>query len=316
MTDSRSLVLWAALALLPGAFANAQVQKEHGSLPASLQSFLSLDYANDGQSVDATVGERIELTLGMVGGPSYGDPQISSPAIRLDATARHINPGGLINPGGPTFIYMFEAVTEGEAQVKVPLNGALDPETGKVRTLSTFSVRIRVGPATGNSRRQGSSLRLDQENSPPWNGAWTTLDYLDGPGIPPKWGVRVLSQTFVPRLPRLTAIEVELAAAKPGQSTGEVDMTLMTKHQVLAQVWKAVPVAECGHVLFALPNGGVPVSPGQLYSIELTGIGAVFGWKYVVGGYAKGAALLQGKPLLQNSRSTFLFRTFGELRHR
>lgn len=315
MRNSPWLMLLAVLTLLPGVCSNAQMRNEHGSSPASPQSFLSLDYANNGQSVDATVGERIELTLGMVGGPSYGDPQISSPAVRLDATARHINPGGLINPGGPTFIYMFEAVTEGEAQVKVPLNGALDPETGKVRTLSTFSVRIRVGPATGNSRRQGSPLRLDQENSPPWNGAWTTLDYLDGPGIPPKWGVRVLSQTFVPRLPRLTAIEVELAAAKPGQSTGDVEMTLI-RHQMLAQVWKAVPVADCGHVLFPLPNGGVTVAPGQVYTIRLTGIGGVFGWKYVVGGYAKGAALLEGKPLLQDSRSTFLFRTFGELRHR
>jgi hypothetical protein len=134
---------------------------------------------------------------------------------------------------------MFEAVAEGEAQVKVPLNGALDPKTGKVKTLRTFSMTIRVGPARGNSRRQGSPLRLDQANSPPWSGAWITLDYLDGPGIPlPKWGFRVLSQTFVPRLAKLTSMEVQLAAAKPGQSTGEVGMLLMTKHQVLADVWK------------------------------------------------------------------------------
>jgi len=212
---------------------------------------------------------------------------------------------------------MFEAVAEGEAQVKVPLNGALDPKTGKVKTLRTFSMTIRVGPARGNSRRQGSPLRLDQANSQAWSGAWTTLDYLDGPGIPlPERGFRVLSQTFVPRLARLTAIEVQLAAAKPGQSTGEVDMKLMTKHQVIANVWKTVEVNNCDHVLFLLPSGGVTVVPGQVYTIRLTGIGRVFGWKYVVGGYANGAALLDGKPLLQDGRSTFLFRTFGELRHR
>lgn len=276
---------------------------------------MSLDYANSGQRVDAAVGERIELTLGMVGGPSYGEPQISSPAIRLDGTALYIDPSGTTSPGGASYIYMFEAVTEGEAQVKVPLNGALDPETGKVRTRSTFSVRIRVGPAKVNSRQQGSPLRLDQENSSRWNGASATLDYLSGPGIPPRSGVRVLSQSFVPKLQRLTAIEVELAAAKPEQSTGDVEMTLMTKHQVLAQVWKTVDVNDCDHVLFPLPNDGVTVTPGQEYTIRLTGVGGVFGWKYVAGGYAKGSASLQGKPLLQEGRCTFLFRTFGELHH-
>jgi hypothetical protein len=178
MRNSPLLLQLAILTLLPGVCSNAQTRRENGSSQTSSQSFLSLDYANDGQSVDTIVGERIELRLGAVGGPSYGDPQISSPAIRLDANALQIDPSGMISPGGPTHIYMFEAVAEGEAQVKVPLNGALDPETGKVKTLRTFSMTIRVGPARGNSRRQGSPLRLDQANSPPWSGAWTTLDHL------------------------------------------------------------------------------------------------------------------------------------------
>jgi hypothetical protein len=37
----------------------------------------------------------------------------------------------------------------------------------------------------------------------------------------------------------------------------------------------------------------------------------LFGWKYVVGGYENGAATFNGKPLLKQARSTFLFRTFG-----
>jgi hypothetical protein len=77
-------------------------------------------------------------------------------------------------------------------------------------------------------------------------------------------------QTFTPSLPRLTGVEVELV----------------------------------------FPNVGLPVSPGQVYSIQLSG-GTVFGWKYVVGGYASGAASFNGKPLLGDTRSTFLFRTFG-----
>jgi hypothetical protein len=315
MRNSPWLMLLAVLTLLPEVCSNAQVQKEHGSLPASRQGFLSLDRANNGESVDATVGERIELTLGAVGGPSYGDPQISSPAIRLDATALYISPDGMINPGGGASIYMLEAVTQGEAQVKVPLNGAFDPETGRRHTLSTFSFTIRVGPAPGNSRQQGTSLLLDQVNSAPWNNASVSMDFVNGPGIRPKSAIRVLSQTFVPRLPRLTAIEVELTAAKSGQSTGDVAMTLMNKYQFLAQMWKTVPVADCDHVLFLLPNGGVTVVPGRAYRIQLTGIDGVLGWKYVAGGYAKGNASSEGKPLSQDGRSTFLFRTFGTKRH-
>ena len=45
--------------------------------------------------------------------------------------------------------------------------------------------------------------------------------------------------------------------------------------------------------------------------LRLTG-GATFGWKYVVGGYEHGEATFNGKPLLAQTRSTFLFRTFGE----
>lgn len=63
-----------------------------------------------------------------------------------------------------------------------------------------------------------------------------------------------------------------------------------------------------GHVRFAF--GGLEVSPGKVYSIRLSG-GTVFGWKYVVGGYKKGSASFNGRPLLRDARSTFLFRTFG-----
>jgi hypothetical protein len=50
------------------------------------------------------------------------------------------------------------------------------------------------------------------------------------------------------------------------------------------------------------------------YSIALRSVSSDFGWKYVVGGYAKGSAAFngfKGQPLLQDGRSTFLFRTFG-----
>jgi hypothetical protein len=302
MTNSQSLVLGVALALLPGVLANAQEVKEDSSLLTSWPGLLSLGFANNGQRVSATVGQRIELTLGTVGPIQWGDPQVSSPAVRLEATAQ-----GPVNPGGPIFIYMFDAAAEGEAEIKVSIEKPSNyPSTGH----DTFAVTIRVQPASGNLRQRNAARLLDQENNEPWNNASESLDYVDG-ACPPKSAIRTLSQTFVPHLPRLTAIEVQLVAVKPGQGSGDVEMTLMTEHQVLAVVWKTVTAADCDHVLFPLPNGGVNVAPGEVYSIRLTGIGGVFGWKYVVGGYAQGAAFLDHKPLLEDGRSTFLFRTFG-----
>ena len=123
--------------------------------------------------------------------------------------------------------------------------------------------------------------------------------------------VNDVRQTFTPSLPRLTNVEVDLVVANPGPSEDTVTMTLLDADgESLAAVSKTVPVADCGHVLFVFPSPGLEVSLGQVYSLRLNG-GSLFGWKYVVGGYEKGAAWFNGKPLLPNTRSTFLFRTFG-----
>src|SRR5262249_14272414 len=117
-------------------------------------------------------------------------------------------------------------------------------------------------------------------------------------------------QTFRPSLPRLTGVEVELVVANPGPPDDELTMTIEdAEGETLALLSKTVPVADCD-VLFVFPNGGLEVTPEQVYSIRLSG-GTLFGWKYVVGGYKKGAAWFNGKPLLPGARSTFLFRTFG-----
>jgi hypothetical protein len=105
---------------------------------------------------------------------------------------------------------------------------------------------------------------------------------------------------------------VELVVANPGPAGSEVTMALMNAEgENLADVSRTVTVADCNHVLFLLPKGGARVLPGQIYSIALNGDRGVFGWKYVKDGYANGAALMNGKPLSGDTRSTFLFRTFG-----
>jgi hypothetical protein len=157
-------------------------------------------------------------------------------------------------------------------------------------------VFLWIAPANSGAQKV-TSMTPDQANTAPWKNAWTNL-------------LNDVRQTFTPSLPRLTGVEVELVVGNPGPSDEEVTMRLMdAEGKVLAVVSQIVPIDDCDHVLFVLPDGGGRVSPGQVYDIGLSG--GVFGWKYVVGGYAKGAATFNGRPLLPGARSTFLFRTFG-----
>ncbi len=76
-------------------------------------------------------------------------------------------------------------------------------------------------------------------------------------------------------------------------------MILNPEKMLVASLSKTVSADDCSHVLFLLPRGGLQVSPGQVYTIQLGESGGVFGWKYVVGDGLH--------PL-----GTFLFKTFGK----
>jgi hypothetical protein len=300
MRMSKSPALWVVVVLV--VCANAQTRNKDASLSASAQNFLSLDFRNNGQSVNATVGERIELVLFGIGGQTYGDPQISSPEVRLENTASDWRqPNMPPPPGGPAFIYIFTTITEGEAQITLPiLNAALDPEMERT---PKFSVTIRVGPG-GENRSLHANLRTDQTNTAPWGNRWVNVDNL-------------LHESFVPSLPNLTAVEVELLAVHPGTpATGDIDMMILNPEKKgLALLSKTVSIDDCSHALFLLPSGGLKVSPGQVYTIQIGGnnLSGAFGWKYVVDGYREGVASAPhgSSPSLPDTRSTFLFKTFG-----
>jgi len=257
--------------------------------PTSIkQQVLSLNFTNNGQHVKATVGQQIEITLGTVGPAQYGVPLVSSTAVRLESTALNWPP----NPGGPTFVYVFEAAAAGEAQVIIPILHSPEPDFAEK---NTFVTMIRVGPAHGKPRAVG---KPDQANTTTWTKAWTNL-------------LNDAEQTFVPSLPRLTSVEVGLVVGSPGLPDEDLTLSLVNPDgKVLAVISKTVPVEDCGQVHFLFPNGGAQVSPGLVYSIRLKG-GSLFGWKYVAGGYKNGEALFNGKPLFQDEHSSFLFRTFG-----
>jgi hypothetical protein len=146
---------------------------------------------------------------------------------------------------------------------------------------------------------QQALMTPDQVNTAGWNKAWTNL-------------VNDVEQTFKPSFARLVGVEVELVVGNAGAAEDELTLTVLDPFgQPVAVVTENVQTADCDHVMFAIPKGGVEVIPGRAYRLKLSG-GTTFGWKYVQGGYEEGTATFNGKPLLPKERSTFLFRTFAE----
>jgi hypothetical protein len=262
-------------------------QNGGGSASEFKQRYWSLDSSNDGQHMAASVGDQIEITLGSVGPGHYDEPEISSSAIRLANTALRWPP----SPGGPVVIYILKASAEGEARFQIHFTSGFRSENG------TFTVTIQVVKSSNNPAVP-KVMRPDQVNTEPWTKAWANLDN------------NVVQQAFVPSLPRLSGVEVQLVTARPGVQDEEVSMSVADADGgTLALESKRVLAGECDHVLFVFPQGGLRVSPGKTYRIGVSS--TVFGWKYIEGGYASGDALLNDRPLLPDTRSTFLFRTFG-----
>ena len=83
---------------------------------------MHLNRANDGQHVAAKVGQPIVVTLQTIGGGHYGTPHLSSRAVRFESSV--YPPPPKQNPGGPTQVYRFTAVAEGEARIDIPHTGS------------------------------------------------------------------------------------------------------------------------------------------------------------------------------------------------
>jgi hypothetical protein len=119
-----------ALALLMALGGNCAGQ---ASQSPSSQKEVSLNRANDGQKVSAKVGQRIVVTLQTIGGGHYDTPQVSSRAVRFDSAMDP--PPRQQNPGGPTQVYRFTAVDEGEALIRIR-------HTGSNPTV-TFTIQVK-----------------------------------------------------------------------------------------------------------------------------------------------------------------------------
>jgi hypothetical protein len=289
MATSRS-VLAIAMALACGGSARSVAQNNQSFSNAATQ-VLFLEWQQNGQRFDATVGEQIEIKLGAM---APCEPQISSSSLRLESVALDWPP----TPGISARTYIFDAASPGEADVRIPLTDCANPDSPEGRT---FAAAVDVKPGIAPSPTPYAFRTPDQQNTARWTGAWTIL------------GPNVLRQSFTPSVLRLTGVEVELANANPGPSHTEVDLKLLNaKGDVLSVVFRNVSLDDSEHVLFALPGGGWKVTPGQTYRIEVGGSDGALGWKYVAGGYKNGDASFNDKPLMLDTRGTFLFRTFGE----
>jgi hypothetical protein len=142
MEHSRSAVLLLVLGLLWGFHGDGEAQNTVSQSSAK-QHVLYLKNTNTGQHVAAAVGQPIQITLQTIGPGEYDSPQISSSAIRFESVAFAKEP----IPAGPTQIYRFRAVSEGEAQVKIrhviQLQSSV-PVGPIADTNPVFAVRVRV----------------------------------------------------------------------------------------------------------------------------------------------------------------------------
>ena len=217
-------------------YANADAQKVDISSTSIEQRVLSLNFTNNGQHLAATVGQQIEITLGQIGGPQYGTPQVSFPAIRLKSVALAFPP----NLGGPTFVLHFRGNCRRRGAGQNSSYVLENPDWTPRLTLTM----THLGPTADNPPRLHASMTPDQANTASWKNAWRNL-------------LNDVQQTFTPTLPRLTRVEVELgwqtrahpmarSRCFPGKCRG----------RSVGGCIKTVPVAACGHVQFVLPNGG------------------------------------------------------------
>src|SRR5215469_14334955 len=151
MTKSRSAAFLVVLALLRTPGGHADTQEPDTSSKSVKQQVLSLDFADNGRQVKATVGQQIDITLGTIGGGHYGNPQVFTSAIRFENVALAWPP----TPGGPTQTYIFEAVAEGQAQIEI----------AHTESKPTFAVTIQVGLPIGKLPKLHASMMPDQAST-------------------------------------------------------------------------------------------------------------------------------------------------------
>jgi hypothetical protein len=126
---------------------------------------------------------------------------------------------------------------------------------------------------------------------------WTNLVPQNGTG-----------QTFAAAGRWITGIEVGIVTGNGRE--GEADtLTLSVSSfsgDLLAEARQTVESGQAGWLCFALPRGGIEVTPGETLVLRLRDTGKViFGWRYGKDAYPRGHALMRNRP---ERRYDFAFR--------
>lgn len=138
---------------------------------------------------------------------------------------------------------------------------------------------------------------IDQTPEVPWSLAFTYID-----------STSQAEQTFVPALPVLVAVEVNIVTGSPTRGDDTITLEILDDTGAsLVSVSKDVAGGFDGWLRFDI-EGGLDVAVGSTLTIRLSDAGnVVFGWKFVADVYEPGSRATGGSP----QDGDFLFRTFG-----
>ena len=105
-------------------------------------------------------------------------------------------------------------------------------------------------------------------------------------------------QSFVPTLPCLVAVDVDLRTGNPGRGGDTVTLLVIgAGGQALTSVSQFVQEGFDGLLHFDLPGSGIGVTPGSILRIRLQDTGkVVFHWRYRENTYSQGQAFIFGMP--------------------
>ena len=153
--------------------------------------------------------------------------------------------------------------------------------------LTKFKAPIPVQSSTDNSGPR------NEDDS--WDGAWTNI-------VPPNR----TGQSFIAKSPTVSTVEVALLTTGNNSDKDTIVMKVLSEDErVLAQVSRTINNGFDGWLSFEITER-LKVVPGQKLVISLEDSGkALFGWKYRLGKYFDGGAIMLGT---EDKRFDFLFR--------
>ena len=108
----------------------------HGTILAGLVSLAcsgdpeaaELTARDSGKDINLAMNQHVYLTLQTVGPGQFGEPELSSDAVRFEGM---ILPPSQ-NPGGPTQVYHFRTVAAGTSLLTIPHDSGSAPFTARL----------------------------------------------------------------------------------------------------------------------------------------------------------------------------------------